>query len=84
MTSFNLRSQGAYVLSHVQFFLIPWIVAHQAPLSMEFSQQEYWSGFPFHPSGDLPNSGVEPTSPTAPVLAGRLFINEPASKPHLT
>ena len=43
-------------------FVTSWIVAHQAPLSMEFSQQEYWSGLPFSTSGDLPNSGIEPVS----------------------
>ena len=40
-----------------------WIVAHQAPLSMGFSRQEYWSGVPFPSSGDLPNLGIEPGSP---------------------
>ena len=39
-----------------------WTVAHQAPLSMGFSRQEYWSGLPFPPSGDLPNTGIKPTS----------------------
>ena len=45
---------------HAQFYLtlIPWTVAHQAPLSMEFAKQEYWSGLPFLPSGDLPNLGI--------------------------
>ena len=42
----------------------PWTVAHQAPLSMEFSRREYWSGLPFRPPGDLHNSGMEPRSPT--------------------
>ena len=41
----------------------PWTVAHQAPLSMEFSRQEYWSGLPFPFPGDLPFPGVEPRSP---------------------
>ena len=41
----------------------PWTVARQAPLSMGFSRQEYWSGLPFPPPGDLPNPGVEPRSP---------------------
>ena len=41
----------------------PWAVARQAPLSMEFSRQEYWSGLPFPSPGDLPNPGVEPGSP---------------------
>ena len=40
----------------------PWIVAHQAPLSMEFSRQEYWNGLPFHSSGDLPYTGIKPGS----------------------
>ena len=51
------------VLSHIWFFVILWTVAYQAPLFMEFSQQEYWSGLPFTPPRDLPNSGIKPTSP---------------------
>ena len=49
-------------LSHVQLFATPWTVAFQAPLSMEFSRQEYWSGQLF-PSRDLPKLGIEPRSP---------------------
>ena len=49
-------------LSHVRLFVTPWIVAHQAPPSMEFSRQEYWSGLPFPSPGDLPDPGVEPGS----------------------
>ena len=49
-------------LSHVWLFVTTWTVAYQAPLSMEFSRQEYWSGLPF-PPGDLPNPGIEPGSP---------------------
>ena len=45
-------------LSHVQLFAIPWTVAHQAPLSMEFSRQEYWSELPFPTLGDLPTQGL--------------------------
>ena len=41
----------------------PWIVAHQAPLCMDFSKQEYWSGFPFISLGDLPDPGIESKSP---------------------
>ena len=44
------------------FFATPWTVAHQAPLSMEFSKQEYWSRLPFPTLGDLPNPGTEPTT----------------------
>ena len=56
----------------------PWTVAHQAPLSMGFSRQEYWSGLPFPSPGDLPNPGIKPVSPA---LAGRFFIIEPQGKP---
>ena len=42
----------------------PWTVAHQAPLSMGFSRQEYWSGMPFPSPGDLPDPGIKPRSPT--------------------
>ena len=51
-------------LSPVQLFAIPWTVAYQAPLSMEFSRQKYWSGLPFPSPGDLPDPGIEPGSPT--------------------
>jgi len=44
-------------------FVIPWTVARQAPLSVEFSRQEYWSGLPFAAPGDLPNPGIKPASP---------------------
>ena len=59
-------------LSVVSDSAIPWTVAHQAPLSMEFSRQKYWSGLPFPTSGDLSNPGIEPA---APALAGRFFTN---------
>ena len=49
-------------LSRDQLFVTPWTVAYQAPLSMGFSRQEYWSGLPF-PSGDLPDPGIKPGSP---------------------
>ena len=51
------------LLSHIQLFVTPWTVARQAPLSVEFSRQEYWSGLPFPPPGDLPNAGIKPVSP---------------------
>ena len=60
-------------LSCVQLFATLWTVAHQAPLSMGFSRQEYWIGLPFSPPGDLLNLGIEPVSLTAPVLAGGFF-----------
>ena len=50
-----------------------WTVAHQAPLSMGFSRQEYWGGLPCPPPGDLPDPGIKPTSLSSPALAGRFF-----------
>ena len=50
-------------LSCVRLFATPWTVAYQAPPSMRFSRQEYWSGLPFPSPGDLPNPGIEPGSP---------------------
>ena len=58
-------------------FVILWTVAHQAPLSMTFSRQDYWSGLPFPPPGDLPDSRIEPVSPA---LAGGFFTTEPPGK----
>ena len=60
-------------LSRVRLFETPWTVAYQAPLSMGFSRQEYWSGVPFPPSGDLSNPGIELASLSYPALAGRFF-----------
>ena len=57
--------------SRVQLFATPWTVALQAPLSMRFSKQEYWSGLPFPTPGDLPDPGIEPTPLMFPALAGR-------------
>ena len=56
------------------------VVCHP-PLSMEFSRQEYWSGLPSSPPGDLPGPGIQPTSPVVPALAGRFFTAEPPGKP---
>ena len=56
-----------YLLNHVQVFVTPWTVAHQAPLSMGFSRQEYWSGLPFPPPGKFPDPGIEPRSPALQV-----------------
>ena len=61
----------------------PWTVAHQAPLSMGFSRQEYWSGFPFPTSGDLLDPRVEPVSLVSPALAGR-YTTAPPGKPPST
>ena len=64
--------------SPVQQFVTPWTLAHQAPLSMGFSREEYWSGFPWPPPGDLPDPGTEPTSLIFPALANRFFTTSPA------
>ena len=58
--------------SHVQLCAILWTVAHQASLSMGFSRQEYWSGLPCPPPGNLPDPGIEPESLMSPELAGYL------------
>ena len=60
-------------LSHVWLFVAPWTVAHQAPLSTEFSRQEYWSGLPFPTPGDFPNPGIEPVSLMSSALASGFF-----------
>ena len=65
-------------LYHVRLFVTPWTVASQAPLSMGFPRQKYWSGLPFPSPGDLPNPGIKPVS-TA--LAGRFFTTELPRKP---
>ena len=65
------------MLSHfsgLQFFVGLWTVALQAPLSMGFSRQEYWSGLPFPPPGDLLDPGIEPASLMPPELADRFFF----------
>ena len=69
-------------LSCVQLFATPWTIACQAPLSMGFFRQEYWSGLPFPPPGDLPNPGIELVSLVSPVLAGGFFTTEiPGKQP---
>ena len=65
-------------LSHVRLFETPWTVDCLAPLSLGFSRQEYWSGLPCPPPGNLPDPGIESESPA---LAGRFFTTEPPGKP---
>ena len=65
-------------LSRVRLFATLWTVAHQAPPSMGFSRQEYWSGSPFPSPGDLPDAGIEPTSPA---LQADALPSEPPGKP---
>ena len=66
----HLKRPVVQSLSHISVFETPWTVAHQAPLSMEFSRQEYWSGLPFPSPGDLSDPQIQPLSLA---LAGRLF-----------
>ena len=65
--------------SHVQLLGAPWTVACQAPLSMEFSRQDYWNGFPCPSPGDLPNPGIGPRSPA---LQADSLPSKPPGKPH--
>ena len=65
-------------LSHVRLFVTPWTVTYQAPQSMEFSRQEYWSGLPFPSPGDLPDTGIERGSPT---LQADALLSEPPRTP---
>ena len=65
-------------LSCVRLFATPWTAAYQAPPSMGFSRQEYWSGLPFPSPGDLPNPGTEPGSPA---LEADALTSEPPGKP---
>ena len=66
-----------YMLSFVQLFGTPWAVARQAPLSVGFPRQEFWSGLPFPSPGDPPDPGVQPKSPA---LANGFFTTEPSGK----
>ena len=66
-------------ISSLQLFVTPWTVAHQAPLSMGFSRQEYWSVLPFSFPGDLPHPGIEPRFPA---LQADALTSEPPGKPN--
>ena len=63
----------SHLLNHVWFFETPWTVTQQAPLSMGFSRQEYWSGLPFPTPGELPEAGIKLASLVSPTLVGRFF-----------
>ena len=84
--SFHIEPSGsicACVISHfsrARLFVTPLTVAHQAPLSVGFSRQEYLSGLPCSPPGDLPDSGAGPASLLSPALAGGFFIATPSEK----
>ena len=72
------KSESASSLTCVWFFVTAWTVAHQAPLSMEFSRQEYWSELLFPSPGDLPDLGIEPPSP---IVQADSLPSEPPRKP---
>ena len=79
LTRFQLHLSGSSLLvAPLTIFQLlcatPWTVAHQAPLSMGFSRQEYWSGLPFPPPGDLPDPRLKPTSNASPALTGSLYL----------
>ena len=69
-------------LSHVQLFTTLWTIVHQALLFIGFSRQEYWSGLPCLPPGDLPDPGIEPIPYAALALQG-FFTTEPTGKPFI-
>ena len=66
----------------VQRFSTLWFIAHQAPLFMGFSRQEYWSGLPSLPPEDLPNPGIKPISLMSPTLAGSFFTTRATWETH--
>ena len=71
----------AQSLSYTQLFATPWTVAHQAPESIKFFRQEFWSELPFLTLEDLPDTGIEPESLEFPALVGRFFTIVPSGKP---
>ena len=76
-TSDQIRSDQS--LSHVQLFVTPWTIDCQAPLSMGFSRQEYWSRLPCSSPGDLPDPGIEPR---CPALQADSLLSEPPGRPY--
>ena len=68
-------------LAHIWLFAILWTAAHQAPLFIVFSRQEFWSGFPCPPLGDFPTQGSNPHLIMSPALAGIFFTTGPPRKP---
>ena len=76
--SLSEHGGGGLVTKSRSTLATPWAVAHQAPLSMGFPRQEYWSDLPFPSSGDLPDSGIKPPSPALQAvscIAGRFFTD---------
>ena len=75
MCAFVCICVHAKSLQSVQLFATQWTVAHQAPLSMGLSRQEYWSGLPCPPPGNLPDPGVETATLISPALTGGFFYH---------
>ena len=71
----NCWASSVQLFSCVQLFATPWISACQASLSMGSSRQEYWSGLPFPPPGDLPDPGIKPKSSVSPALQVDFFTH---------
>ena len=69
--------------SCVQLFVTLWTIAHQTPLAMGFSRQEYWSELPFPSLGDIPKPGIKPTSLMSPALAGKFFTTSATWEAHV-
>ena len=69
------------LLSRIRLFATPWTIVYQAPVSLEFSRQDYWSGLPFPTPGHLPDPGIEPGSPVSPELQADSLPTEPTGKP---
>ena len=78
----NSLSVCAQLLSCVWLFVIPWTIAHQAPLPMGFPRQEYWSGLSFPPPEALSTPEIKPMSSASPALPGGYFTTEPPGKPN--
>ena len=81
MNTFVLVKVKVKSLSCVRLFATPWTIAHQAPPSMEFSRQEYWSGLPLPSPGDLPDPRIEPGSPA--LRADALPSEPPGNQPEM-
>ena len=75
-------AKGMAAHSSIFGWRIPWTVAYQAPLSMGFSRQDYWSGLPFLSPGDLFDPGIEPMSVMSPVLPGGFFTTSATWEAH--
>ena len=76
-SAINIRTLLVFTCSIVSdFFATPWTAACQAPLTMEFPRQEYWSGLPFPPPGDLPNPGIKAASPANLLLCRQILYRQ--------